>query len=53
MTYAYDALNRVTSVKDRRGNTQFFTYDATDRIVQVKDRNGKIMYNKLRKLENA
>ena len=40
MTYTYDALNRVTSVKDRRGNTQFFTYDATDRIVQVKDRNG-------------
>lgn len=27
-------------MKDRRGNTQFFTYDATDRIVQVKDRNG-------------
>ena len=40
VTYTYDALNRATSVKDRRGNTQFFTYDATDRIVQVKDRNG-------------
>ena len=25
VTYTYDALNRVTSVKDRRGNTQFFT----------------------------
>lgn len=38
--YAYDALNRVVRVIDRRGNTQSFTYDATGRITSVMDRNG-------------
>ncbi len=39
-TYAYDALNRVTSVTDRRGNTQRFEYDALGRITKVTDKNG-------------
>ena len=40
VSYTYDALDRVTAVTDRRGNTQFFAYDAAGRITSVTDRNG-------------
>ena len=38
--YTYDALDRITAITDRNGNTQFFTYDAIGRIVKVTDKNG-------------
>ena len=40
--YTYDALNRVTGITDRNGNTQWFGYDAIGRITRVRDKNGNL-----------
>lgn len=36
----YDALNRVTTVTDRKGNTQKFTYDSNSNMTQKTDVDG-------------
>ena len=38
----YDALNRVTTVTDRKGNTQKFTYDSNSNMTQKTDVDGYV-----------
>jgi len=41
-TYTYKPLVGVTSVKDPRGYTMYYSYDAQNRLQYVKDQDGKV-----------